>query len=85
MRPGYPNGGMPDQIVDLREEGFMSTSEMGRQLAIGAALPATFIINQLGVKPRVVLNGGNAMYWTPDQLRQVRRALVMRLLAAEFD
>lgn len=83
MRASHPNGGMPDQIVDLRESGYLSTTELCRQLAIGAGIPASFIISQLDIKPRVIVNR-NAMYWAPEQLSEIRRALILRLLTAEF-
>lgn len=85
MREGHPNGGIPDQVIDLMNAGYLSTGELSRQLGIGASLPTSFIITQLGIQPRISLGGRPAMYWAPEQLSEVRRALIKRLIAAEFD
>ena len=82
MRQEAPNGGKQDATIDLQSAGYMSTGAMAMRLGLGGALSAGFIVNELGIKPRMKGPTGTGYYWAPEQ---VRRALISRLLAQEFE
>lgn len=85
MRDEAPHGGRQDGTIDLQSAGFMSTSALSARLGLGCHLPTSFIINDLRVAPRMKGPTGSGYYWSHEQVRQVRRALITRLLAQEFD
>lgn len=85
MRPEAPNGGKQDATLDLQAAGYMSTGAMSARLGLHGALSVGFIVNELGVNPRMKGPTGTGYYWAPEQVRQVRRALISRLLTQEFE
>lgn len=66
-------------ILDLRESGMISTTELARHFGL-SCLPATFIVNTLGIRPALVVRSGQAYYWNSDQVNQIRNALIAHLL-----
>lgn len=83
MRADAPNGGLQDRTIDLRAAGFMSTGALSAKVGAGT-LQASYIVNELGVPPRVHGPTGNGYYWAPEQVRQVRQALILKLMRQEF-
>lgn len=84
MRIEAPKGGRQDATIDLQAAGYMSTGSLSAKLGLGGAIPAAFIVNELGINPRMKGPTGHGYYWSPDQLGAVRRALIWRLLSQEF-
>jgi hypothetical protein len=76
-------GGTPNYITSLREDGMCSTAELAQKLGL-PGLQATWIINTLQVRPRIVIRQGAAMYWGAEQVADVRRALIAHLLKQEL-
>jgi hypothetical protein len=73
-----------NETSQFAEEGLISTTVLTSQLSLSGSINAGWISNTLGVKPRVVLRKGMAVYWHQDQVREVRRALIRFLLEQEF-
>lgn len=67
------------RIIDLRNTHLLSTGALCKKL--GLQLNSQYIID-LGVLPQV--RGPVGLYWAPGQLREIRRALISRLIDAEF-
>lgn len=84
MRIDAPHGGRQDGMIDLQQAGYMSTGALSAKLGLGGSIPTSFIVDQLGIQPRMKGPTGNGYYWAPEQLGQIRRALITRLLAQEF-
>ena len=84
MRKEAPHGGKQDSTIDLQAAGYMSTGALSARLGLGGALNAGFIVNELGIKPRMKGPTGSGYYWAPEQVKEVRRAIIYRLLEQEF-
>lgn len=63
----------------------MSTGALSSRVGLCCTMSASFIINELGVLPRMKGPTGNGYYWAPEQVRDVRRALILHLLAIELE
>lgn len=74
--------GITDQQFDLKTAGYLSTTEVVRRIGVG--LNRAQIVQDFGISPRLVLNGGKAVYWAPEQVSEIRRNLVMKLLREEW-
>lgn len=84
MRPEAPNGGMQDKTIDLKAAGYMSTGVMCAKLGLAvSALPASWIVNELGIRPRMNAPTGVGFYWAPEQVGAVRTALISWLRREE--
>jgi hypothetical protein len=77
MRDEAPHGGRSDKMIDLHMAGFLSTTSLTSALGLTGTLPPSFIVNELGIKPHYKLSGG--YYWAPEQVGEVRRALIRKL------
>lgn len=71
------------ETVDLKSRGCVATGALGELVGVGqGGLTPTFITEQLRIAPFAhVLQG---YYWTPAHVRQIRRALIKRLVDLEF-
>lgn len=85
MRPEAPSGGRQDGTIDLQSAGFLSTGAICAQIGLWSnAMPVSFIVSELGIEPRIQAPNGRGFYWAPEQMRQIRQALIRRLLEREF-
>lgn len=73
-----------NETTQLAEFDLYSTTQMSREIGLPINLPASWIVQQLGIKPQHVLRGGAAIYWHREQFKQIRRGLIQYLIKQEF-
>lgn len=72
--------GVPNDLRELLELGYVSTTTLATTLGL-PGLSTSWIASNFGIFPHRPVRNGSVVYWAPEQVDEIRAALIERLLS----